>query len=141
MIAKDTGQSFRGALAKLVGVVNSPLTTELLAIREALLVVQYWGLLSVQVESDASEAVQIAIGERQADQHQVAIMADIRCAARQMQGVQFLYVNREGNRVAHELAAWAQTSSVVAYWPGRPPDWINLLLGIDFFFDRSFYLD
>jgi hypothetical protein len=41
------------------------------------------------------------------------------------------FVNREGNKVAHQLAAWALKEEVNMVWLYNPPEWIQGLLQAD----------
>ncbi|KAH7842585.1 hypothetical protein Vadar_007008 [Vaccinium darrowii] len=106
-------------LAKSVK-ISSPLQGELLAIREACLMISALGMKGVSVESDNKQAILLSASELVPPWEVIAMVLDIWELAC-MRGILFKWVRREANKAAHSIATLAKSGKLPLNWVSSPP--------------------
>ncbi|TXG48608.1 hypothetical protein EZV62_024483 [Acer yangbiense] len=112
---------------KLLHLVSSSLTlmpavtivevAEAKSIFEGLLMAIDYGLLPIQIESDAMGVVNLCNGKTNSFGDVANIIADIQDLIGRYEGVSIVYIPRAWNKVAHAIAGWALG---MFYGPGGP---------------------
>lgn len=111
--------------------ISSPLQGELLAIREACLMISALGMKEVSVESDNKQAILLSASELVPPWEASAVVLDIRELAR-MGGILFKWVRREANKAAQSIAALAKNGKLPLNWVSSPPFQLLSILNSDF---------
>ncbi|GJU27804.1 F-box domain containing protein [Tanacetum coccineum] len=109
---------------------SSPLAMELLAIRNACNLALTNGWIGAIIESDSTDAIALSSSESVPPWAVGVIVADIRAWASRL-NLQFSWVRRICNRVAHHVAGIALKSDVNFYWDVNSPAELTSLMRSD----------
>ncbi|EEE64789.1 hypothetical protein OsJ_19645 [Oryza sativa Japonica Group] len=104
---------------------------ELLACSEGINLAAEWIHLPVILESDCLMATTSIAGKDMERSRWTFLLREIKAAVRRLQEVSVHHVNRECNRVAHELAQLAKRTAHCAVWRDQAPSCILHVLRQD----------
>ncbi|KAL8541065.1 hypothetical protein ACS0TY_002374 [Phlomoides rotata] len=89
---------------------------EALALRFGLVRALEAGLGSMQAESDLKILIKTCKGEHTAEAYVMTLVEDIKSMGHIVQGIEFLHVRRDANKVAHTLARFGSSSVFEQVW-------------------------
>lgn len=109
---------------------SSPLLAEALSLREGLVFAVSLGIQCLVAENDSLDLIRACRGELQNGEI-LSLIGDIQCLKTRFQKIGFTWVPREGNKVAHQIAALASHHNLPACWTWRPPPSLSSLIQKD----------
>ncbi|CAH9104127.1 unnamed protein product, partial [Cuscuta europaea] len=125
-VRDDRGRFVAGAALPWPGSL-SPLSAELVGVREALSWVKDNGWLEIEVESDASRAISEILHGSSCSL--VGFLGeDIRDSANYFSSISFCHIKRSANKPAHALASAACSMSDLRSWFYSPPGFVISVL-------------
>jgi ribonuclease HI len=108
-----------------------PITGELLAALMVVHLCREMGIQNALFEGDAKVVVEAITSGDLDESSRGHLLEDIRVSLRGVPRWKLNFVRREGNKVAHQLAAWALREEVNKVWLYHPPIWLQSLLKAD----------
>ena len=109
---------------------TSPLQSELIAIREACLIIRHHHLFNACIESDCKSAISFCSTESTPPWDSAVLIEDIRSIVATFH-IRILFVPRSCNGAAHWVAHQACLKNLPPNWVFDPPDQLSSLLRSD----------
>ncbi|KAI8567632.1 hypothetical protein RHMOL_Rhmol02G0136600 [Rhododendron molle] len=113
VVRNEEGELVDGSTASFP--VSSVLQGELEAIRRACYMVEGLKVSSVMIESDSRRAIELSVSELVPPWEVFEVVMDIRKMIQQ-KNLKMEWVKRFGNKIAHQVAAWASKGQLQPAW-------------------------
>ncbi|XP_058195012.1 uncharacterized protein LOC131311532 [Rhododendron vialii] len=130
VVRNEVGELIDGSTATFP--VYSVLHGEQEAIRRACHMVEGLKVSQVIIESDNRRAIELSVSELVPPWEVFEVVMDIRRLMKQ-KNLKMEWVNRFGNKIAHQVAAWASKGQLQPDWVSSPPIALFSLLYADAF--------
>ncbi|KAF3954066.1 hypothetical protein CMV_020539 [Castanea mollissima] len=129
--------------SQIVAAVNMPLSgkfaveeTEALAMEKGVSLAFELGLEKVILEGDSLQTIQV-VRDKDCRGMTSHIIAGIIHELSKFRVAKVRHINRNGNKIAHELAQQAKRDGELKNWIGTTPDIVATLIGADSFSQRN----
>ena len=111
VVVRDSSGNVMGALSQKITKPHSVEHAEALVVRRAVILVKELMLFQVCFEGDCQRVIQAINAQGACRTLFDHIIEEIRCFSSSLVGCSFIYVRREGNKLAHALARRAVLSA------------------------------
>lgn len=122
VICRNSDGDCKAVMASFTEIDYTPLSAELLAIRECLRLAVRMNVPFVLLESDCLQAIDLIQGKNESWLEVGIWVEDIRDLAKHFSKITFMHVCREGNTLAHQVAC---SSGLTGLWFSNFPIWLG----------------